>query len=73
MGYKMKGFSGFGSSPAKAGAQSPKETLDESTQFNPDDPKNKLSGDKASTQNKHTQTSSGDGSQYEVRENKTRN
>ena len=72
MGYKMKGFSGFKSSPTKVGVQSPKEALDKSTQFNPDDSKNKLSGDKASTQNKHTQTGGGDGSQYEVRENKTR-
>ena len=35
----------------------------------------KLDGDKISTQNKHTKASSGvtDISQYEVRENKTRN
>ena len=72
MGYRMKGFSGFKSSPAKAGAQSTKEALDEASAFNPDKQTNKLDGNKTSTQNKHTETTES-GSQYKVRENKTRN
>jgi hypothetical protein len=71
MGYKMKGFGGFGVSPVKQ--QSAKEALDETKQFDPDKEENKLSGDLASTQNKHTTipTSSGE-SQKEMRDNKTR-
>ena len=71
MGYRMKGFSGFGSSPAKQ--QSAKEALDAAKVFDADKEENKLSGDLASTQNKHTviPTSSGE-SQKEARDNKTR-
>ena len=127
MGYKMKGFGGFGegtSSPAKGlfgdkkdkpaattketpkkdfkekmskglddfqagmnqgvgafGNQSPKEAQTQAKQFDVDKPENKLDGNKASTQNKHTTCpayggkapgGTADKSQAQIREEKTR-
>ena len=71
MWYRMKGFSGFGISPVKQ--QSVKGALDEVKVFDPDKEENKLSGDLASTQNKHTAIPSPSGeSQKEGRDNTTR-
>ena len=47
MGYKMKGFSGFGNSPAKQQDVLEKKIVSEEIDVHEDE--NKLDGDKAST------------------------